>query len=47
MICTPHQIFFGRQIKKNEKGEHVARMGERRGAYWDFVGKPEGRPRCR
>jgi hypothetical protein len=22
---------------------HVARMGERRGAYWALVGKPEGR----
>jgi hypothetical protein len=22
---------------------HVARMGERRGAYWVLVGKPEGR----
>jgi hypothetical protein len=31
---------------------HVARMEERRGAYWILVGKPEGvrplgRPRCR
>jgi hypothetical protein len=31
---------------------HVARMGERRGAYWILVGRPEGRrplgrPRCR
>ena len=30
----------------------MARMGERRGAYWVLVGKPEGkrlleRPRCR
>jgi len=30
----------------------VARLGERRGAYWVFVGKPEGkrpfgRARCR
>jgi len=24
-------------------GEHVARMGERRGAYWGLVGKLEGR----
>jgi hypothetical protein len=31
---------------------HIERMGERRGAYWIFVGKPDGkrplgRPRCR
>jgi hypothetical protein len=26
---------------------HVARMGERRGAYRALVGKPEGRPRLR
>jgi len=22
---------------------HVTRMGEERGAYWDLVGKPEGK----
>ena len=51
-ICTPHQIFFARQIKKNEKGGACSTYVERRGAYWVFVGKPEGkrpvgRVRCR
>jgi hypothetical protein len=26
---TPHRILFGDQIKNNEMGGHVARMGER------------------
>jgi hypothetical protein len=29
--------------QNNETGGHVARMGERRGAYRALVGKPEGR----
>jgi hypothetical protein len=42
----------GDQTEKNEMGEHVARMGERRGEYSILVGKPEGkqllgRPRLR
>jgi hypothetical protein len=40
------------QIEKNEMGGDITRMGERRGAYRDLVGKPTGkrplgRPRCR
>jgi len=40
------------KFEKNEMGRHVARMGERRGAYRVLVGKPEGkrelgRPRLR
>jgi hypothetical protein len=31
------------QIKKNEVGGHVARMGEERGTYRILVGRPEGR----
>ena len=36
----------------NESGEHMTLMREKKGAYWVFVGKPEGgrplgRPRCR
>jgi hypothetical protein len=30
-------------MEKNEMGGHVARMGERRGAYTILVGRPEGR----
>jgi hypothetical protein len=30
-------------MEKNEMGGHVARMGERRGVYRAFVGKPEGK----
>jgi hypothetical protein len=38
--------------RRQRWAEHVARMGERRGAYKALVGKPEGRkplgrPRCR
>ena len=29
--------------RKMKLGGHVARMGERIGAYWVLVGKPEGR----
>jgi hypothetical protein len=52
MICTPHPIFLGDKITKNEMGRHVARMGERRGLYRVLVGKhegkrPLGRPRHR
>ena len=51
MLCTPQQIPVGDQIKMRWAG-HVARMGERRGAYKVLVGKPErsrplGRPRRR
>jgi len=40
------------QSRKIRLAGHVARMGERRGVYWVFVGKPEkkrplGRPRCK
>jgi hypothetical protein len=40
------------QIKKNEMRGHIARMGDRRGVYRDFVGKSAsrralGRPRRR
>jgi hypothetical protein len=35
----------GMQRRKTvgSRGTDVARMGERRGAYWALVGKPEGR----
>ena len=44
MICTAHLIFF-RMIKSERIGwaGHVARIGERRGAYRVLVGKPEGK----
>ena len=59
-MCTPSSLwcvlltkyYSCDQIKKNEMGEHVARMGARTGAYRLLVGKPEGmrplgRPRRR
>jgi hypothetical protein len=48
MICTLHKYQSGDQIRKNEIGGHVARMGGRRGAYRDLVRRPEGvRPLAR
>ena len=52
MICIPNPILFGDKIEKNEKGGHVARVGEGRRVYRVLVGKPEtkrplGRPRRR
>jgi hypothetical protein len=36
LICTPHQLLFGDQIEKNEKGGVCSMYGERRGAtgFW-------------
>ena len=52
MICTPHPIFTGDKIEKNEMGRACASMEEGRGVHKVLVGKPEGkrsleRPRCR
>jgi hypothetical protein len=41
MLITKY--YSGDQIKKNEVGGHVARIGEGRGAYRILVGRPEGR----
>ena len=44
MICTAQQILFG--VIKSRRMRwtgHVARMGELRGVYRVFVGKPEGK----
>jgi hypothetical protein len=43
---------LGDQIKRNERGGHIAHLGERRDACRVLVGKPErkrplGRPRLR
>jgi hypothetical protein len=53
MICTAQQNIV-RVIKSRRMSwaGHVARMEERRGVYWDLVGKsegnrPPGRPRNR
>jgi hypothetical protein len=35
--------YSGDQIRKNEMGDHVAHMGEKRGAYRVLVRKPEGK----
>jgi hypothetical protein len=43
MICTPHPIFSGDKIGKNEMGGALAFMGERRGLYRLLVGKSEGK----
>ena len=37
------KYYSGDQIKKNEMGEHVARMGEKRGSYRVLVRKPDGK----
>jgi len=37
MICTPHQISFGDQIKKNKVGRAYNTMGERRGAWTGMI----------
>jgi hypothetical protein len=42
MFCTPHQIFTGNQIKKNEVGGICGTCGDRRGACRDVVGRPDG-----
>ena len=34
---------MGDKVKKTEMAGYVAYMGDRRGAYWVLVGKPEGR----
>jgi hypothetical protein len=41
MICIPHQILFGDQIKKIEKGEACSTHGERNVACLDLAGKPK------
>jgi len=52
MICTPHQIFSGDEIKKNKLGRACSAYGERRGVYKGLVGnskgkRPHERPRRR
>jgi hypothetical protein len=37
------KYYSDNQIEKNEMGGHVARMGEKRGAYRILVGRLEGR----
>jgi hypothetical protein len=34
---------MGDQIEKNGWAGHVAHTGEKKGAYWTSVGRPEGR----
>jgi len=41
VIYSPHQIFFGDQIEKNEIGGSCSTYGERRGVYRAVLGKPE------
>ena len=52
MICTPHQILFGDQIKRNEMGRACGMYGRHERLIQVLVGKPDGkrpqgRPRCR
>jgi hypothetical protein len=42
-IVLSFKYFSGDQIKKNEKGGHVARMVERRDEYRFLVAKLEGK----
>jgi len=51
MYSSPN-IIRANKLRRIRWAGHVARMGERRGAYLILVGKPEGkkslgRPRCR
>jgi hypothetical protein len=43
MICIPQHYFSGDEIKKNKMDRGCITYGERRGAYWVLVEKPEGR----
>ena len=43
MLSRPHQLLFGNEIKKTDMGRACSTNGERRGAYRDLVGKPDGR----
>jgi len=40
MIFPPHKIFFADQIKQSEMGGTCDNYGDKRGEYWDLVGKP-------
>ena len=42
LYCSPNTIRVIKSRRMRWAG-HVARMGERRGVYWVFVGKPEGK----
>jgi hypothetical protein len=47
-ISVPHQTLFGKEIKKNEKGEACSTHGMRSVSYLDLPVKPEGKiPRGR
>jgi len=43
MVCSPHQIYSGHKLEKNEMGGALAQIGKRRSAYSVSVEKPEGR----
>jgi len=44
MICTPHPILFGViKSRRMRWAVHVARRGEKRGAYRVLVGRPVGK----
>jgi hypothetical protein len=43
MICTPHQIFAGDKIEKNEMGWACGAYGGGEGVYRVLVGKPDGK----
>ena len=41
IICTSHEIDLCDQMKKKEVGKYVACLGNRTGACWVLVGRPE------
>jgi hypothetical protein len=43
MICTAHQLLFGRSNEKNEMSGACSTYGGRSGVYRVLVGKPEGK----
>jgi hypothetical protein len=43
IICAPHQILFGRSDQMRWAGHVIDSRGDRRGAYRDLAGNPEGK----
>jgi len=43
VICSPHQILFGRSSRRMRSTGHVVRVGERKGVYRILVGRFEGK----
>jgi len=42
MVCTPHPVFFGNQIEKNDVVGACSKHGKSRDIYRVLVGKGNG-----